>query len=162
MLSREDGKGYDIITSRRLAICTAIRFANPEDVILISGKGHENYQLSRSGKVFFDDRIEAAMQLQAAAGLPHVWKLDWLQQITGGQLLYPADSSTLFHNISTDSRSINPGDLFVALEGENFDGRLFAEKAAQNGAAGLLINQASGQEDASFDYQPTVPVLLVP
>ena len=162
MLSKENGAGYDIFTSRRVAISTAIRFANPKDVILISGKGHENYQLSREGKIFFDDRIEADMQLQAAAGLPHFWKLDWLQQITGGQLLYPADRETLFNNISTDSRSINPGDLFIALQGENFDGRLFAKKAARNGAAGLLINQASGKENEPLDFQPTIPVLLVP
>ena len=162
MLSRKDEKGYDIITSRRQAISTAIRYANPDDIILISGKGHENYQLSSKGKVFFDDRIEAEMQLQAAAGLPHVWKLDWLQQITGGQLLHPVDEGTLFNDISTDSRSINPGNLFVALKGENFDGKIFSEKAAKNEAAGLLINHTPGQEEESLDFQPTIPVLLVP
>ncbi|MCK5506169.1 MAG: UDP-N-acetylmuramoyl-L-alanyl-D-glutamate--2,6-diaminopimelate ligase, partial [Thermodesulfovibrionia bacterium] len=122
MLSQEDGEGYDIITSRRQAIRAAIRLANPDDVIIISGKGHENYQLSRKGKAFFDDRIEAEMQLQAAAGIPHAWKLDWLQQITGGQLFYPGNKEITFNNISTDSRSISPGDLFIALKGENFDG----------------------------------------
>jgi murE/murF fusion protein len=162
MLSQGNGEGYDIITSRRQAIRTAIRFANPDDVILISGKGHENYQLSRKGKAFFDDRIEAKMQLQATAGLPHVWKLDWLQQIIGGQLLCPGNKEIVFNNISTDSRSINPGDLFVALKGENFDGKMFAEKAANIGAAGLLINHIPDQEEAFLDFQPTIPVLLVP
>jgi len=162
ILSQEDGKGYDIITNRRHAIRTAIHLANPDDVILISGKGHENYQLSRKGKTFFDDRIEAEMQLHAVAGLPHVWKLEWLQQITGGQLLYPDDKDTIFNNISTDSRSINPGDLFIALEGENFDGKEFAEKATNKGAAGLLVNHTPDQKEAALDFQPTVPVLLVP
>jgi murE/murF fusion protein len=162
ILSRGDGQGYDVIKSRRQAISTAIRFANPEDVILISGKGHENYQLSSKGKVFFDDRIEAEMQLQAAGGLPHVWKLNWLQQITGGQLLSPADKEISFDNISTDTRSINPGDFFVALKGENFDGKRFAEKAVKNGAAGLLINHTPGQEEDSLDFQPPIPVLQAP
>ena len=162
ILSQGDGKGYDIITSRSLAISTAIHFANPEDVILISGKGHENYQLSRKGKVFFDDRIEARMQLQAAAGLPHVWKLDLIQQITGGQLLYPVEMGIILNDISTDSRSINPGDLFVALKGEKFDGRMFAEQAVKNGAAGLLINHTPGHDEEPLDFKPDIPVLMVP
>ena len=69
-LSKKDGSGYDIIVNRRLAITTAIRCAGPQDVMLISGKGHENYQISRKGKNFFDDRVEAEMQLQAKFGSP--------------------------------------------------------------------------------------------
>lgn len=162
MLSGEETRGYDIITNRHLAISTAIGCARPGDVILISGKGHENYQLSRKGKVFFDDRIEAKMQLHAAAGMAHTWKLEWLRQITGGHLLHPASGNTIFSGISTDTRTLNPGDLFLALQGENFDGSLFAEKAVQNGAAGLVINHTPGPEGPTLDFKPTVPVLLVP
>jgi murE/murF fusion protein len=162
ILSRANGKGYDIITSRSLAISIAIHFANPDDVILISGKGHENYQLSKKGKIFFDDRIEAKMQLHGAAGLPHVWKLEWLQQISGGQLLAPVNKETILNNISTDSRTINPGDLFVALEGENFDGKMFVKKAIKKGAAGLLINHTPDDDEKPLDFQPDIPVLLVP
>ena len=162
IFSRGDEKGYDIISSRSLAIRTAIRSAGPGDVILISGKGHENYQLSNKGKVFFNDSIEAKMQLQAAAGLPHVWEIEWIQQITGGQLLYPVEKGIVLNHISTDSRAINPGDLFVALKGENFDGKMFAENALKNGAAGLLINHAPGHDEEPLDFTPNIPVLLVP
>jgi len=161
-LSEEDeNKGYDIIVSRKTAIATAIGLAGPGDIILVSGKGHENYQLSRSGKVFFSDRIEAEMQLKAAAGLEHIWKLDWLRQTTGGRLLRPADGQAVFSGISTDSRSIKPGELFIALRGENFDGRKFTEKAIANGAAGLLINQADDPEQTPLDFEPSVPTLVV-
>lgn len=53
-------KGFDIIISRAQAIETAIRNSRAGDIVLISGKGHEQYQLSRQGKIFFDDRLEAA------------------------------------------------------------------------------------------------------
>jgi UDP-N-acetylmuramoyl-tripeptide--D-alanyl-D-alanine ligase len=145
-----------------VAISTAIRFANPDDVILISGKGHENYQISRKGKIFFDDRVEAEMQLQAKSGSPPAWKLEWVQQITGGQLLFPLEKSVTFNNISTDTRTIQAGDLFVALKGENFDGRSFSGKAIQKGATGLLINHIPGQKQPDLDFHQTVPVLLVP
>ncbi|MDX1775971.1 MAG: UDP-N-acetylmuramoyl-tripeptide--D-alanyl-D-alanine ligase, partial [Desulfobulbales bacterium] len=153
---------YDIIVDRRLAIETAIRSAGPEDVILISGKGHENYQVSSRGKIFFDDRVEAEMQLQAKSGSAPAWKLEWVRQITGGQLLFPGKNSVTFENISTDTRTLQRGDLFVALKGENFDGSMFAEKAISAGAAGLLINHTPGQKKPEFATHPKIPVLLVP
>jgi murE/murF fusion protein len=161
-LMEQEGKGYDTQVNRHVAISTAIRFANPDDVILISGKGHENYQISRKGKIFFDDRVEAEMQLQAKSGSPPAWKLEWVQQITGGQLLFPLEKSVTFNNISTDTRTIQAGDLFVALKGENFDGRSFSGKAIQKGATGLLINHIPGQKQPDLDFHQTVPVLLVP
>ena len=161
-LKLQEGKGYDILVNRHMAIRTAIRFAKPHDVILISGKGHENYQISRNGKIFFDDRIEAEMQLQAKSGALPAWKLEWIQQITGGHLLFPFEKSFIFNNISTDTRTIEAGDLFVALKGENFDGRMFARKAIQKGATGLLINHIPGQKQPDLDFHPAIPVLLVP
>jgi UDP-N-acetylmuramoyl-tripeptide--D-alanyl-D-alanine ligase len=48
--------------------------------------------------------------------------------------------------VSTDSRSIQPGDLFIALRGEKFDGGAFAAQALQQGAAGVVLDatQAPG------------------
>ena len=162
ILMQQEKKGYDILVNRHMAISTAIRFAKPDDVILISGKGHENYQISRKGKIFFDDRVEAEMQLQAKSGSLPSWRLDWVQQITGGQLLFPVEKSVTFNNISTDSRTIQAGDLFVALKGENFDGRMFAEKAIAQGAAGLLLNHIPGLNQPDPDFYQAIPVLLVP
>lgn len=162
ILSEKNQKGYDIITNRRQAISDAIRYANPDDLIIISGKGHENYQLSSKGKIFFNDRIEAEMQMQAAIGMPHVWRLDWLQQITGGQLLYPFDKEVSFTDISTDSRTIHPGDLFIALQGENFDGKMFTAKAIEKGASGLLVNHVPGSKEKLENVPHTTPVLFVP
>ena len=161
-LRRKDAAGYDILQDRRLAIETAIRWASADDVILISGKGHENYQISGKGKIFFDDRVEAEMQLQARAGATHAWKLKWVRQITGALLLQPVENSLEFNNISTDTRTIQAGDLFVALKGENFDGMIFSEKAIEKGGTGLLINHVPGSRPPDLHFQPHVPVLLVP
>ena len=46
------------ITDRREAIKTAVMLASPGDVILIAGKGHENYQEIKGVKHHFDDREE--------------------------------------------------------------------------------------------------------
>jgi len=59
---------------------------------------------------------------------------------TGGKL---AGADVRFDAVSSDSRKIVRGDLFVALRGENFDGYEFVAKAAQGGAAASLVNADS-------------------
>lgn len=65
LLKRPWLKGYDVIPSRRAAIATAVRYARQGDVVLISGKGHENYQITSTGRIFFDDRLEVSRQAAA-------------------------------------------------------------------------------------------------
>jgi UDP-N-acetylmuramyl-tripeptide synthetase len=59
----EQKKGYDIISSRRQAIETAVRHLRSGEVVVVAGKGHEDYQLTDTGKHFFDDRIEVKKHL---------------------------------------------------------------------------------------------------
>lgn len=42
--------------------------------------------------------------------------------------------------ISTDTRTIKPGDIFFALKGENFDGNAFAQKALKGGAIVAVVD----------------------
>jgi UDP-N-acetylmuramoyl-tripeptide--D-alanyl-D-alanine ligase len=46
--------------------------------------------------------------------------------------------------VSTDSRTLQPGDLFIALRGEKFDGGRFAAEALQQGAAGVVLDAHPG------------------
>ena len=55
---------YAVIPDRRKAIETAIMEAQPEDIVLIAGKGHEDYQILGTKKISFDDRIVAAQALE--------------------------------------------------------------------------------------------------
>lgn len=45
--------------------------------------------------------------------------------------------------VSTDSRDIAAGDLFVALKGENFDGHDYLERAANSGAIAALVSDSA-------------------
>jgi UDP-N-acetylmuramoyl-tripeptide--D-alanyl-D-alanine ligase len=49
------------------------------------------------------------------------------------------DSSTVFGGISIDSRTIERGDVFIALRGVRFDGHQFIKEAMEKGAEGVLI-----------------------
>ena len=51
-----------------------------------------------------------------------------------------ADGKISVDKISTDSRTLKRGELFVALRGENFDGHNFVESVAKAGAAGVIVD----------------------
>lgn len=58
-------------------------------------------------------------------------------------------TDAVFTSVGADSRKIVPGQLFVALKGEHFDGHEFAEQAIKQGAAGVLVShQFAGAEPA--------------
>lgn len=46
---------YVVVEDRRAAIECGVRMANPEDVVLVAGKGHEDYQILGRHKIHFDD-----------------------------------------------------------------------------------------------------------
>lgn len=49
------------------------------------------------------------------------------------------DEGLTVSRVSTDSRTLQPGDLFVPLRGENFDGHKFVEQAGERGAVGAMV-----------------------
>ncbi len=67
------------------------------------------------------------------------WTLDELVRGSPGRLV---GENRSFHSVSTDSRSLQAGALFVALDGPNFDGHDFVAAAAQRGAAAALVARA--------------------
>ncbi len=57
-------KGFVLIESRREAIRLAVRLARPGDIVLVAGKGHEDYQIIGTERHHFDDREEARAALK--------------------------------------------------------------------------------------------------
>ncbi len=55
-----------------------------------------------------------------------------------GAVFSGADAEVL--RVSTDSRNIQPGDLFIALRGAKFDGGAYAAQALQQGAVGVVLD----------------------
>ncbi len=55
----------------------------------------------------------------------------------------------LFTGVSTDSRTIRQGDLFIALSGENFDGNKFVAGAEEKGAVAAMIRRHADNNAAS-------------
>jgi UDP-N-acetylmuramoyl-tripeptide--D-alanyl-D-alanine ligase len=79
---------------------------------------------------------------------------------TGGELLSATQGRAEaalpdIIGISIDSRSVKPGELFIALQGPNFDGHDFAAKAVAAGAAAILAARVPD------DLPASTPLVLV-
>lgn len=59
------GKNYEVVVDRREAIERAIAIAQPRDIVLVAGKGHENYQQFAKTTVTFDDVQVAKAAIEA-------------------------------------------------------------------------------------------------
>ena len=64
--------------------------------------------------------------------------LEKIVEWAGGRL--SGGGSCLIRNISTDTRNISRGDLFLALKGDNFDGHSYVEQAAEKGAVAAVVS----------------------
>lgn len=96
---------------RAAAILDTIWRAQPGDIVLLAGKGHETYQETAGRRTPFDDREWARFAL--------TWRGT------------PA--------IATDTRTIEPGQLFLALSGDRFDGHDYVGQAAERGAVAAIV-----------------------
>lgn len=66
-----------------------------------------------------------------------------------------------FSAVGTDSRAVRPGELFVALTGERFDGHRFLEAARDGGAAGAVVRRGTARIEglAWFEVDDTLVAL---
>ena len=77
-------------------------------------------------------------------------------QATGGRLIR-GDAAADIARVSIDSRSVQPGDLFVAIRGERFDGHRFVNDALKSGAVGAMVHQVPAAPEAGTGR----PALLI-
>ena len=68
------------------------------------------------------------------------WDLQTIVQLTAGRLA-PAGAKATVNGISSDSRTVREGELFVPLRGANFDGHDFLSQAVRQGAVACLSEE---------------------
>src|SRR5690606_19559822 len=78
-----------------------------------------------------------------------------IQEMVNGTNANGTHSALSISGVSKDTRTLQPGNLYIPLIGENFDGHSFAEEAIRRGAAAVLWQE---------DHQPVptgFPVIIV-
>jgi len=138
-------KPFFVDVDRRVAIRAAICEATPGDVVVIAGKGHEDYQIIGTTKHHFDDREEAAAAILERFRRSVAALEDDIEDGEWGILLgLHGDPETRVSRLVIDSRIVAPGDLYVAIVGEKHDGHDFCGQAIHAGAAAVMV---CGRED---------------
>jgi len=84
-----------------------------------------------------------------------LWTADDAAQATAGRAFGQWEVS----GVSIDSRTVEPGDLFVAISGPNFDGHDFVCDAMSRGAAAVMVHREAA--DITPELRQDTPLLLV-
>jgi murE/murF fusion protein len=142
-------KPFFVHVDRRIAIRAAICEATPGDVVVIAGKGHEDYQIVGTTKHHFDDREEAAAAVLERFRRSVAALGDDVEEGEWGILLgMHGDPETRISRVVIDSRIVAKGDLYVAIVGENHDGHDFVNAAIDAGAPAVVV---AGRETAATE-----------
>lgn len=133
------------VRARRDAIAQGIDDA-AHGVCIIAGKGHEDYQEIQKKRWFWSDAEEARAAIaQRRYGHDRPrrlsgWSPERLAAITGGSWQNPPPRS-VWNGLSTDTRTIARGDIFVALKGPRFDAHDHLGDALERGAAAAIVER---------------------
>ncbi len=103
----------------------------------------------------FGPGSDAGSDADSSTVRPPAWMFAEVALLSGGTLQDPAAADRAFDatQISTDTRTLRPGDFFVALRGENHDGHDHVCLADAAGACGALVDRLGGS--------PGLPEVLV-
>ena len=126
------------IGDRAQAIRRAVANLERGDVLLVAGKGHETGQIVGVEVIPFSDHdaVQAAVTAGADVSDLPLWTAGELVDATGGRLV--GKITRPLEGVSIDSRTIDAGDIFIAIVGENSDGHDYVVKALEAGA-GLAV-----------------------
>jgi UDP-N-acetylmuramoyl-tripeptide--D-alanyl-D-alanine ligase len=88
-----------------------------------------------------------------------IFTLEEVLKATDGRLLQGKEK-TSFGGISTDSRTVATGELFVALQGNRFDGHHYALEALKKKAGGVVIEEDKTRDIRWNGFRPSVVIAV--
>ena len=127
------------IGSRFLAIKKAIENAEPEEIILIAGKGHEEKQIYKNKILNVSDK-EIVKKITKRKKIINKKKQNFLQNKFIISDILGKIKKIDFQGISIDSRSVKKSNLFLAIKGKKNDGNKFINYALKKGAEGAVTS----------------------
>ncbi len=135
------------IPSRSKAIKLAINNLMTGEILVVAGKGHENFQNYGNNKKFFSDRehiLDAIKDKNKT--LSKNIKLNIIKE-QSGQKNFPLKINIKKSKIN--SKEINKNDIFFAIKGKNKDGNSFINEAFNRGASLAIVNKPSKLKNIS-------------
>ena len=139
------------IPSRSEAISTAIKKLKSGDVLIVAGKGHENYQEYKKRKIFSDKyEILKAIKIKNI-NLSKSLKTNILNENFKTNLL---NKKIFINNASINSKNIKKNSIFLGIKGKKFDGNLYGDEAIKNNAILAITNKRSKNSKIIYHDSP--------
>jgi len=136
------GKFYFNIGNRSKAIKQAVLNAEPNEIILIAGKGHENFQDYGKKIISISDK-EIVKKLKIIKSRINKKDQSYLFNMKILNKIIKNKKSFNFNNFVTDSREVRENDLFLAIKGERHDGNKFISQAINKGANVIISSKVN-------------------
>ena len=128
------------IGNRVKAISFAIKNADPNDIILVSGKGHETEQIYKNKIINLSDK-QTIKKLKL--NIKRISNLD--QNLTQNRKIFREIKRGVhignFHGLSIDTRVIKKNNLFLTIKGKKNDGTKFIPIALKKGAKYIICSK---------------------
>jgi len=146
------------IGNRKKAILYALKKSYPNEVILIAGKGHENYQILGNKKIFLSDKnIIKNFKNKNIYSKKINYDLKYNGIILRKTL--KAKRDYFFNNVSINSKTTKKNNLFVAIKGTKNDGHNFLSEAKKNGANYCVISKPNKKKSKLILVKKTMSFL---
>ena len=128
------------IKDRSIAIKTAIINAEPNEKILIAGKGHESQQIYKKKTISISDKKIVSNFNYKSKKLSNK-QLTFLQNKKIIKEIKKNTKIEDFHGLAIDSRLVKKDNLFLTIKGKNHDGSNFISSALEKGAKQIVSSK---------------------
>ena len=125
------------IPSRKKAIEKAIKDLRSDEILIVAGKGHENYQEYKTKK-FFSDK---ACMIDAIHKKNKKLSKNLKVNIINEYLNIKINNNFLINKASINSKDIKKNNIFFGIKGKNIDGNKFADEALKKKASICILEK---------------------
>ncbi len=127
------------IPNREKAIQAAVNQLKTNEILLVSGKGHENIQDFGNRKIFFSDKNIILDSIRKKNKfLSNNLKINILNEHEEVKKIF---KKTKLNKASINSKDIKKNDIFFALKGKNNDGNKYISEAINKGASIVISDK---------------------
>jgi len=130
------------ISSRALAIKSAIQNIQSDEIVVVAGKGHETYQEYKKKKYFSDKNCIFKSIKEKNKNLNKNWKVNILNEKLKNKL----SNKIIINKACINSREIKKNNIFFGVRGKKIDGNKYANQAIKNGASISIIDKNYGKK----------------
>ena len=127
------------IADRAKAIKTAIKNAEPNEIILVAGKGHEGQQIYKNNIINISDKqIIKNLKITRKKISNKILNFEQNKEIINKLKKIAVKN---FHGLSIDSRTIRKNNIFLTIKGKNNNGAKFVSEALKKGGKYIVSSK---------------------